>query len=289
MRGGGSLYEATLHPSWTVGDKPNGGYLLALMARAASTSLAAEGVDQPDVLAATATYLRAPPVGRATVSVEVLRSGRRASQIRATMTDGARLCVDAVFTFGRLAPASTPRWSEPASTARSLKLPAEADCVRLPGQAPGGTVVSILNVTEVRLDPAVLGFASGRPGGSGELRGWMRFADGRQPDLLGLLYMVDGFPPSTFELGSTGWVPTLQLTVYLRAHPAPGPVMVRQRARLVEGGMVDEVCDVWDSGGHLVAQGVQLALVRFPDEPDPDVAGDAGVSATGPPGTSQPA
>ena len=64
-------------------------------------------------------------------------------------------------------------------------------------------------------------------------------------------------------------MPTLQLTVYLRSRPAPGPVMVRQRARLVVDGMVDEVCDIWDQGGHLVAQGVQLALVRFGDDPDP--------------------
>jgi hypothetical protein len=43
---------------------------------------------------------------------------------------------------------------------------------------------------------------------------------------------------------------------------------VRQRARLIEtvaagAGMMDEVCDVWDSRGRLVAQATQLASIRF--------------------------
>ena len=38
--------------------------------------------------------------------------------------------------------------------------------------------------------------------------------------------------------------------------------MVRQRARLVQADLVDEVCHVWDSRGRLVAQATQLAGVR---------------------------
>jgi hypothetical protein len=34
-------------------------------------------------------------------------------------------------------------------------------------------------------------------------------------------------------------------------------------ARLVEDGLVDEVCEVWDARGRLVAQATQLAKVRF--------------------------
>ena len=29
------VFEASVHPLWAVGDKPNGGYLLALLGRAA--------------------------------------------------------------------------------------------------------------------------------------------------------------------------------------------------------------------------------------------------------------
>jgi hypothetical protein len=36
-------------------------------------------------------------------------------------------------------------------------------------------------------------------------------------------------------------------------------------AGLVAGGMVDETCVLWDSRGHVVAQSMQLARVRFAD------------------------
>jgi len=45
--------------------------------------------------------------------------------------------------------------------------------------------------------------------------------------------------------------------------PAPGPLKIRQRAQVIDGGYVDEVCDIWDSSDVLVAQATQLALVRF--------------------------
>jgi hypothetical protein len=59
-------------------------------------------------------------------------------------------------------------------------------------------------------------------------------------------------------------VPTLHLSAWVRGLPAPGPLVVRQSARLVEASMVDETCDVWDSRGRLVATGHQLAGVRVP-------------------------
>ena len=119
-----------------------------------------------------------------------------------------------------------------------------------------------MGVLDERLDPATLGWATGEASGHGELRGWVRFEDGREPDTLSLLTVVDALPPASFDLGISGWVPTLGLTCHVRAAPAPGPLVVRQRARHVAGGRVDEECDVWDSTGRLVATGHQLAGVR---------------------------
>jgi hypothetical protein len=45
--------------------------------------------------------------------------------------------------------------------------------------------------------------------------------------------------------------------------PGPGPLKLRQRARLVAGSLVDQVCEVWDSRDRVVAQATQLALVRM--------------------------
>jgi hypothetical protein len=85
------------------------------------------------------------------------------------------------------------------------------------------------------------------------------------PDPYAVLVALDILPPATFDLGLTGsWVPTMELTAYLRALPADGPLRVRQRARLVADSRVDEDCQVWDSTGALVGSATQLAALRLP-------------------------
>ena len=85
-------------------------------------------------------------------------------------------------------------------------------------------------------------------------------------DPLSLLYFNDAIPPATFRIGSTGWVPTLQMSTYVRARPATGWLGIRMTANLVADGMVDETCVLWDSHGQVVAQASQLARLRFLDE-----------------------
>jgi hypothetical protein len=63
-----------------------------------------------------------------------------------------------------------------------------------------------------------------------------------------------------FNLGAFGWAPTVELTVLLRAVPAPGWLRVEARTHSVAGGWFDEEARAWDSTGRLVAQSRQLAL-----------------------------
>jgi acyl-coenzyme A thioesterase PaaI-like protein len=263
-RHGGDTFDATIDDQWTIGGKPNGGYMLALLGRAALAAVAAKGGEHPHPLAASAHYLKAPSPGPVELHTSTLRIGRSASQVRTSAVQEGVPCIEAVFTVGRLDGDAQPWWVD----APPVEMPPEDRCVRLPPQMPGSTTAAtIQRVMETRVDPASLGFADGKPGGHGEFRAWMRFADGRQPDPVSLLLAVDALPPATLDLGSTGWVPTFELTAYIRAIPAPGALVVRQRVRLVQQGMVDEVCDVWDSAGRLVAQGTQLAGVRVPERP----------------------
>jgi hypothetical protein len=76
-------------------------------------------------------------------------------------------------------------------------------------------------------------------------------------------FAVDAFPPATFDLEFAGWVPTFELTVYVRALPAPGPTSVLQRAQMIADGRLDEACFVWESTGRLMAHGIQLAGIRL--------------------------
>jgi acyl-coenzyme A thioesterase PaaI-like protein len=267
-RADAGVFDAEISETWTIGPgRPNGGYLLAVLGRAALAAAAAGAADHPHVLAASVQYVTSPATGPAEVQVEVSRQGRSASQLRARLVQDGRPAVEAMFTVGRLSPGSRPWWGEVAP----VGLPSEEECRRLAPSRPGAPGPSIRDVAAVTFDPATLGFLDGRPDGSGELRGWFRFVDGREPDPLSLLFVVDALPPATFALATTGWVPTLALTAYVRAVPAPGPLRVRFRAQVVHDGFVDELCEVWDSADRLVAQSTQLAAIRIPGAVEPPV------------------
>ena len=76
---------------------------------------------------------------------------------------------------------------------------------------------------------------------------------------------ADAFPPPAFSVyGLLGWVPTLELTVQLRARPAPGPVQARLYTRHITNGVVEEDGEYWDSEGQLVAISRQTAKIRLP-------------------------
>jgi len=262
---GDGCYDVELDPQWQIAGKLNGGYLLAVLGRAVLAE--AGSADHPYPMAASAHYLHAPEPGPAEVTVRVLRAGRTAAQARATLHADGKPCVEALVTVGRL---DGRVWWDGVPR---VDLPPEESCFRLPVQGPGFEV-PLMGVVAERMDPAVMGWAVGRASGRGELRGWVRLDDGREPDPLSLLMLVDALPPATFDLGTTGWVPTFELTCHVRAVPSPGPLAIRQRVRHVAGDRVDEECDVWDSTGRLVATGHQLAGLRIPDGQQPAAAGD---------------
>jgi len=243
-----------------VNGHPNGGYLLAVLGRAA---VAAVGQDDRHVVAATSSYVTPPTVGPATVVTELLRSGRTASQVRARLVQEGTPRVESLLTVAGL-DAEPPAWGE----VPTVELPTEEVCRAStrsrPPAVPGALEPPLAKVVTMSFDPATFGFASGRPGGAGELRAWLRFVDDRPVDPLALLFAVDALPPATFEVAMTGWVPTLSLTAYVRALPRPGPLRLRFRVGVIAGGKVDETCEVWDSAGRLVAQSTQLAAIRLP-------------------------
>jgi acyl-CoA thioesterase len=258
---GPGRYAADLHPEWSVAGRSNGGYLLALATRAALATAAGH----PHPMAVTGSFAASAPAGPVGIDVEVLREGRSTSVSRVRVraegdpADPATATyLEVLVTSGELG-GGDPQVPGPPPPA----MPAEQDCPRAP--AVGGPFpVPLLNHVAERFDPACLGWALGTPSEQGELRAWLRFDDGREPDLLGLVWLSDAMPPPTFDLSTVrfGWVPTLQLSVFLRAEPAPGPILLRTVARSVGAGAVDETADLWDSRGRLVAVAHQLALVQ---------------------------
>jgi acyl-CoA thioesterase len=250
---GGRRYGATVDAGWTVGGRPNGGYLLALATRAALAEAA-----RPDPLAVSAHYLSPPAPGPAWVAVTLLRAGRSVSVLRATLTQDAATRLELLVSAGQLDGAVEPLWRAEGPP----RLPPPDQCVPGRSEMPNGMRVPLLDHLEVRLDPGTSGWAFGRPAGRAEMRGWVRFHDGRPPDALALLQAVDALPPVSFELGVMAWAPTLELTAYVRRRPAPGWLACVAHGRLLDGGWFDEEAEVWDERGALVAQSRQLAGAR---------------------------
>jgi acyl-CoA thioesterase len=259
VRGGPGSWKATIDEGWTIGDRPNGGYLLALAARAALGE-----VDHPHPLAVSGQFLAPPAVGPAELEVVPLRAGRSLSTARVTLAQDGRPLLEALVGAGRLDADRAPEWQRAGGPP---ELPPVDECLRGQPDAPGRIRANIFDHLDVRVDPATAGSFLGRPSGRLEMRGWVRFQDGRPPDPLALLQAVDALPPTSFELGIASWAPTVALTVYLRGLPAPGWLACVVRGQLWRDGWFDEDAEVWDADGRLVAQARQLAGARRPASP----------------------
>lgn len=239
-------------PSWSIGDKPHGGYLLSTVVAAALDA------DHPHPMAVSAHYLSPPSESGAVVEVDRLRTGRRVATSRVRLVQDGTSRVEALVTTGRYDAAAEPFFSSGAPPV----LPPVEDCPRAPSTRRDGLTIGFLDHVEMRMDPATVGYASGTPGGRAANQGWLRRADGADPSVLDLLVFADALPPVTFDLGLMGWVPTVELTVLLRALPAPGWVRATQHASLLQDGWLDEDVQLWDSAGRLVGQARQLAGYR---------------------------
>ena len=248
---GPGRHEVVLTDRWNIGPNPNGGYVLAVIAAALF-----DVSDKPDSLSLTAHYLRPASPVPGVVEVDVVRTGRRHTHLSARLvqeTERVRL----LAVFGDLAAATGPtlvREEPPALP------PPEACVTRPPGSGPAIGAPTMMDRFETRLSPDA-GWIRGEPTGVPEVTGWIRFADDRPPDVRSLPLFADAFPPPVFELGPAGWVPTIELTVHVRARPQPGWLRARFATHVLVDGYLSEDGELWDESGTLVAQSRQLAML----------------------------
>ncbi len=261
-RRGPGVYDLELSAGWTIISAVNGGYLLAVLGRALGDAL-----PHPDPFTISAHYLTASHPGPAVVRTETVRTGRTLSTGQASLfqydDEGNEVeRIRVLASYGDLG--ALPE--DVRTSAKPPAIPPLEQCFGLedgPGPAPVDGSSAIADRLMLKLDPATLGWALGRPSGNGEMRAWFGLADGRDADPLSLLLAVDALPPTAFELGLKGWVPTVELTVHVRCRPAPGPLRVAITTRNLAGGFLEEDAEVWDSADRLVAQSRQLARVRL--------------------------
>lgn len=252
---GSKHWLTELTDAWDIAGNPNGGYLLASSLRA----VAATVPQHPDPITVTTHYLR-PGLspGPAEIAVDVIRSGRRTSTVRTVMSQDGKPRITSLVTMSDIG-----LWSGQEVIAMEAQPVAPvSDCLDR-SQLPQGVELPILSRVDVRLDPATVGSGSDAAAtGRAVVAGWIRFADRTPPSALSLPLFADAFPPSPIGLmGEVGWIPTVELTVQVRARPVDGWIRARFESRDIGGGMLVEDGLLWDASASLVAQSRQLALI----------------------------
>ncbi|MFI6604594.1 thioesterase family protein [Nonomuraea sp. NPDC050536] len=242
-------YDVCLDPGYGIGGPLNGGYLMAVILRAA---VDASPFEHP--VSQTAQFLKSPVVGPAQVRLQQLKAGKTVAFTRATLVQ------DGVPQIEGLITTATLRETEPVYSDKAPQMPSIEDCVKLPDPKPESNMT--LNAQmDLRFDPPTIGWLKGEPTGRPESRAYFRMSEPQDPDPYVMALAVDALPPVVFSAGARGWAPTVDLTWHLRALPAPGWLTLHGTGRLISDGWFDEEVEIWDSAGRLVAQARQLARV----------------------------
>lgn len=249
---GPGRYRGMITSRWHIGTVPNGGYVLAVVLDAVRQEI---GEGHP--LTVTAHYLSPCSEGEVDVEVEVLKRGRSLSTVTARLVQGGRTRIAALATYGELVSQAGPTLTRAAAP----DLPDPERCA-----TRGSALMAINHVIDFRPSPDTARWLLDERGYPAEIEGWIRFADGRPPDVHSLPMLCDAMPPAIFAAIRTGWVPTLELTVHVRGVPEPDWLRARVSTRVLVDGLCEEDCELWDTTGRLVAMSRQLARV-LPDNP----------------------
>jgi acyl-CoA thioesterase len=248
-------FRAGMSHRWDTVGPPNGGFLLALAGRAL-----ARAVPFPDPVTLTGHFLRPSRHTPVELTAEPVRIGKTHATATGRLLQDGKEILRTLATFADLDQLGGPT----ESGGRPPAMPPPEDCLAvkdlrlqvwedLPGAMP-----ALYRSIDLRL-----GTTSPREEGEiARLEGWMRFTDGREPDVAALLLMADAFPPAVLDVAHAAWVPTVELTVHVRARPAPGWIAASFRTKFLCDGYFEEDGELWDSTGQLVALSRQLAVTR---------------------------
>ena len=252
LSGEGPVFGALLDGRWDGQASTNGGFLLALATRAIGAVL-----PFPDPVVVSGFFLRPGTPGPAEIRTEVIQTGRTTGFGQASLYRDGKQVLRATAAYTDL-DAAAARDSRSYAGGQLPDQPPPEECQVLHRViVPPITLVDRIEYRVAELPSWV---TRTPPSGNPVYEGWMRFADGREPDLLSLPMFVDAVAPAGLELGLRRMT-TVELTVHLRARPAPGWLAFRTLTRYLEGGYFEEDAEIWDSAGRLVAQSRQLALV----------------------------
>lgn len=247
------MFAGEVQPDWDIFGVANGGYLMAIAARAMS-----ETADGRVPVSLTAHFIRPVSPGPVEVSVETVKTGRTFSTLSARFTAEQ----ESMTLLGSFAEPGTLGDETLYVAAGPPEMPPPEMCPRALPAVDAPLPPPLMAQFEERLHPDDAGPVEGRPSGGAVMRGWLRLHDDEPVDTFALFLVADAFPPAVFNARlPLAWTPTLEMTTHIRAMPTPGWLRARFATRFVGGGLLEEDGEIWDETGRLVALSRQLALV----------------------------
>ena len=245
---GDGAFGIELSNRWMVPSGPNGGYLSAVLLRAAM--VAAEGLT-PRAL--HVHFLSGLPVGPGLIQTGVVRAGRSVTTVDVDLTAGERTIV------GRASFGPTRDGVEFSDVPRPAAPPPETLTTE---PWPGDDEFSCHRRYDMR-------YVEGAPGrfdhDRAEALGWLRTIDHTPVDHLVVTALADSWPPPIARRRSSGvGAPTMDLTIHFRDplhEPIDDFVLIHSRTRTAYDGFADLDTDVWSRDGRLLATARQLGLL----------------------------
>lgn len=247
---GNNRFHGTITPGWSINGIPNGGYLMALMAKA----MMASGFSACNAIV-TANFLSRCQPGAARLVVEKIAASLQFNRFQCCLYQDGIERIRALGTFANQ-PCNNGfvRYESPPP-----EVAPREKCVVMPAM-PGYTLFEQM---EVLLDPDSVGWMTGRLSEKSEHKGWIRFREGGAYDVPALLLIADAVPPPVFaSQGMVAWVPSIELSVNIRNLPETEWLLCVFRTRFITGGFLEEDGQVWDGNGRLIAVSRQIAQYR---------------------------
>ncbi|MGN6474061.1 MAG: acyl-CoA thioesterase [Mycobacteriales bacterium] len=264
---GAGRYVAALDESWNIVRFPQGGVVAALGLRAAEHEL-----DDPDVALRTCTTVFAGAVahGDLEITVELLRRGRTAAQVRTEVRNaGADSGATTVAVYGTTRSGPTFTDVTPPTVAPPMECPSYRD------PPPPGMQTWEPTPFWLRVEGRA---AIGHPPWeehepiSSDTASWYRFDDpplreDGSLDPLAVVTLTDRMPNAIAErLGHQGpmwFAPSADLTVHLFEPLRTEWVLAHDRARWADDGWASVETMLWDEAGVPIAYATQMALFTY--------------------------
>ena len=242
-------FTGHIDTGWWIIDGPNGGYLAAILLRAA---IEAAGEGRTPV-GLTVTYPQRPAEGPIEVTTRIERAGRSVATVTVRAEQEGRLVGLA------LAALSKPRTGLEFCDLVMPDVASPEECMsHEPAAGPQVPMRERYEMRWVLGDPPYTGAPRAETGG------WIRTEDARPVDHLLVTAFADAWVPPVFSRldAPTVRVPTVELTIHYLAPLPRGDdpwCLVSFRSEVAANGFLEEDGEVWSRDGLLLARVRQVA------------------------------